>query len=122
MSEDSGELKRETGITSNRAKGRDGNWRARMASDGRRVVLLDIDEETLNRSAAALPDANDHLAICCDVADALSLLPLESGSMRPPQGPSIQPWRRRSTRVRPGSNFRRMHAHQRRRNWCGTTY
>jgi NAD(P)-dependent dehydrogenase (short-subunit alcohol dehydrogenase family) len=41
----------------------------RFLADGWRVALLDIDEETLNRSVAGLPDPDDILAICCDVAD-----------------------------------------------------
>jgi NAD(P)-dependent dehydrogenase (short-subunit alcohol dehydrogenase family) len=41
----------------------------RFLADDWRVVLLDIDEETLNRSAAALP-SDAILAIGCDVADA----------------------------------------------------
>jgi NAD(P)-dependent dehydrogenase (short-subunit alcohol dehydrogenase family) len=41
----------------------------RFLADGWRVALLDIDEATLNRSVAGLPDPDDILAICCDVAD-----------------------------------------------------
>jgi NAD(P)-dependent dehydrogenase (short-subunit alcohol dehydrogenase family) len=41
----------------------------RFLVDGWRVALLDIDEETLNRSAADLR-TDAVLAICCDVADA----------------------------------------------------
>jgi NAD(P)-dependent dehydrogenase (short-subunit alcohol dehydrogenase family) len=38
----------------------------RFLADGWRVALLDIDEETLNRSAAALPNSDAALAICCE--------------------------------------------------------
>ena len=41
----------------------------RFLVDGWRVALLDIDEETLNRSAADL-HTDAVLPICCDVADA----------------------------------------------------
>jgi NAD(P)-dependent dehydrogenase (short-subunit alcohol dehydrogenase family) len=41
----------------------------RFLADGWRVALLDIDEETLNRSVADLR-TDAVLAICCDVADA----------------------------------------------------
>ena len=41
----------------------------RFLVDGWRVALLDIDEETLNRSAADL-HTDSVLPICCDVADA----------------------------------------------------
>ena len=41
----------------------------RFLVDGWRVALLDIDEKTLNRSAADL-HTDAVLAICCDVADA----------------------------------------------------
>jgi NAD(P)-dependent dehydrogenase (short-subunit alcohol dehydrogenase family) len=40
----------------------------RFLADGWRVALLDIDEETLSRTASALADAAI-LPICCDVAD-----------------------------------------------------
>jgi NAD(P)-dependent dehydrogenase (short-subunit alcohol dehydrogenase family) len=42
----------------------------RFLADDWRVVLLDIDQQTLNQSAAALPDRDAILPICCDVADA----------------------------------------------------
>ncbi|HYA06176.1 MAG TPA: SDR family oxidoreductase, partial [Xanthobacteraceae bacterium] len=42
----------------------------RFLADHWRVVLLDIDGETLHRSFAALPEPDRNLAICCDVADA----------------------------------------------------
>jgi NAD(P)-dependent dehydrogenase (short-subunit alcohol dehydrogenase family) len=42
----------------------------RFLADGWRVVLLDIDQETLHHSAAALPDPDVILPIGCDVADA----------------------------------------------------
>ena len=42
----------------------------RFLSYGWRVALLDIDEETLNRSAAVLGESDNILAISCDVADA----------------------------------------------------
>jgi NAD(P)-dependent dehydrogenase (short-subunit alcohol dehydrogenase family) len=42
----------------------------RFLADGWRVVLLDIDAETLRASAAALPDPGVILPIVCDVADA----------------------------------------------------
>jgi NAD(P)-dependent dehydrogenase (short-subunit alcohol dehydrogenase family) len=41
----------------------------RFLADGWRVALLDIDDETLHRSAAGLSDADVVLPICCDVAD-----------------------------------------------------
>jgi NAD(P)-dependent dehydrogenase (short-subunit alcohol dehydrogenase family) len=41
----------------------------RFLADGWRVALLDIDNETLSRTQAALP-ADKTMAICCDVADA----------------------------------------------------
>lgn len=41
----------------------------RFLADDWRVVLLDIDEETLHCSSAALPDSDVILPICCDVAD-----------------------------------------------------
>lgn len=41
----------------------------RFLADGWRVALLDIDNETLNRTHAALP-ADRTIPICCDVADA----------------------------------------------------
>jgi NAD(P)-dependent dehydrogenase (short-subunit alcohol dehydrogenase family) len=44
----------------------------RFLVDGWRVALLDIDEETLNRSAADL-HTDAVLAICCDVADAAAV-------------------------------------------------
>ena len=40
----------------------------RFLADGWRVVLLDIDKQTLSGTAAALADS-DILPICCDVAD-----------------------------------------------------
>ncbi len=46
----------------------------RFLADDWRVVLLDIDNETLNRSAATLPDPDKNLAICCDVADAAGVV------------------------------------------------
>jgi NAD(P)-dependent dehydrogenase (short-subunit alcohol dehydrogenase family) len=42
----------------------------RFLADGWRVALLDIDDETLNRTHAALPKSDAIIAICCDVADA----------------------------------------------------
>ena len=45
----------------------------RFLADGWRVVLLDIDKETLNRTYSALREANNAdaaFAVCCDVADA----------------------------------------------------
>ena len=44
----------------------------RFLVDGWRVALLDIDEETLNRSAADL-HTDAVLAICCNVADAAAV-------------------------------------------------
>ena len=44
----------------------------RFLVDGWRVALLDIDEETLNRSAADL-HTDSVLPICCDVADAAGI-------------------------------------------------
>jgi NAD(P)-dependent dehydrogenase (short-subunit alcohol dehydrogenase family) len=41
----------------------------RFLADGWRIALLDIDNDTLNRTHAALP-ADKTIAICCDVADA----------------------------------------------------
>ena len=41
----------------------------RFLADGWRVALLDVDNEALRRTHAALP-ANETIAICCDVADA----------------------------------------------------
>jgi NAD(P)-dependent dehydrogenase (short-subunit alcohol dehydrogenase family) len=41
----------------------------RFLADGWRVALLDIDDETLNRTHAALPKSDAIIAICCDVAD-----------------------------------------------------
>jgi NAD(P)-dependent dehydrogenase (short-subunit alcohol dehydrogenase family) len=41
----------------------------RFLADNWRVVLLDIDTETLNRTHASLP-SDKVIAICCDVADA----------------------------------------------------
>jgi NAD(P)-dependent dehydrogenase (short-subunit alcohol dehydrogenase family) len=42
----------------------------RFLADGWRVALLDIDDETLNRTHIALPRSDAIIAICCDVADA----------------------------------------------------
>jgi NAD(P)-dependent dehydrogenase (short-subunit alcohol dehydrogenase family) len=42
----------------------------RFLADGWRVALLDIDDETLNRTHTALPMSDTTIAICCDVADA----------------------------------------------------
>ena len=42
----------------------------RFLDDGWRVALLDIDDESLNRTHAALPMSDAIIAICCDVADA----------------------------------------------------
>jgi NAD(P)-dependent dehydrogenase (short-subunit alcohol dehydrogenase family) len=42
----------------------------RFLADGWRVALLDIDDETLSRTHAALPGSNVTIAIHCDVADA----------------------------------------------------
>ena len=44
----------------------------RFLVDGWRVALLDIDEETLNRSVADI-NSDAVLAICCDVADAAAV-------------------------------------------------
>jgi NAD(P)-dependent dehydrogenase (short-subunit alcohol dehydrogenase family) len=44
----------------------------RFLADGWRVALLDIDDETLSRAHAGLA-ADNVLAICCDVADALGV-------------------------------------------------
>jgi NAD(P)-dependent dehydrogenase (short-subunit alcohol dehydrogenase family) len=41
----------------------------RFLADGWRVALLDIDDETLNCTYAALPKSDAIIAICCDVAD-----------------------------------------------------
>jgi len=41
----------------------------RFLTEDWRVVLLDIDEETLHRNSSALPNPDMNLAICCDVAD-----------------------------------------------------
>jgi NAD(P)-dependent dehydrogenase (short-subunit alcohol dehydrogenase family) len=41
----------------------------RFLADDWRVVLLDVDDETLQRTSAALPRSEANLAICCDVAD-----------------------------------------------------
>jgi NAD(P)-dependent dehydrogenase (short-subunit alcohol dehydrogenase family) len=41
----------------------------RFLADGWRVALLDIDEETLNRTQAELSRSDATVAICCDVAD-----------------------------------------------------
>ncbi len=42
----------------------------RFLADGWRVALLDIDDETLSRTHAALAGSNAAIAIHCDVADA----------------------------------------------------
>src|SRR5262245_17868827 len=42
----------------------------RFLAEDWRVVLLDIDEDTLDRNTGALPKPDMNLAICCDVADA----------------------------------------------------
>jgi len=42
----------------------------RFLAEDWRVVLLDIDGETLHRSGSALPNPEMNLAICCDVSDA----------------------------------------------------
>lgn len=39
-------------------------------ADGWRVALLDIDDETLNRTHTALSMSDATISICCDVADA----------------------------------------------------
>jgi NAD(P)-dependent dehydrogenase (short-subunit alcohol dehydrogenase family) len=77
--EDTGESKQEIGITSKSmqkvatvtgaARGIGLGTVKRFLVDGWRVALLDIDEETLNRSAADL-HTDAVLPICCDVADA----------------------------------------------------
>jgi NAD(P)-dependent dehydrogenase (short-subunit alcohol dehydrogenase family) len=41
----------------------------RFLADDWRVVLLDVDDETLQLTSAALPRSEANLAICCDVAD-----------------------------------------------------
>jgi NAD(P)-dependent dehydrogenase (short-subunit alcohol dehydrogenase family) len=41
----------------------------RFLADGWRVALLDIDEDTLDRTQAALSGSGAFIAICCDVAD-----------------------------------------------------
>jgi NAD(P)-dependent dehydrogenase (short-subunit alcohol dehydrogenase family) len=79
IAEDTGESKQEIGITSKSmqkvaivtgaARGIGLGTVKRFLVDGWRVALLDIDEETLNRSAADLP-THAVLPICCDVADA----------------------------------------------------
>jgi NAD(P)-dependent dehydrogenase (short-subunit alcohol dehydrogenase family) len=45
----------------------------RFLADGWRVALLDIDEETLDRSYATLAKSATVIAICCDVADAAAV-------------------------------------------------
>jgi NAD(P)-dependent dehydrogenase (short-subunit alcohol dehydrogenase family) len=42
----------------------------RFLADGWLVALLDIDDETLNRTHAALAFTDGPMAICCDVSDA----------------------------------------------------
>jgi NAD(P)-dependent dehydrogenase (short-subunit alcohol dehydrogenase family) len=45
----------------------------RFLTDGWCVALLDIDNETLNRTHTELPPSDPIIAICCDVADAVGV-------------------------------------------------